>query len=280
MPKLALSLALVLITAACGSSTSEAGSADENVSATSEAPVTTASPVNVDEYCRIAGEAEAASDAFFASSDPTDPDKFEEFINQQLSDFEAAFTVSDPVIQDALSVAGEKLEAASKAAADNDYDFTATATALNALDSERFDQASDAVDAYEAEICGFEPDLASESDRDLPADQEESSSGVDDSTAGPLLITIEDAQMIKTLASSPEGLAMVVEGFTQSLPGLATEDAECFITTMTPEQMVAFSGFGALDPADVDLSDPAFSDIFDILETCDIPITDLLPAAG
>ncbi len=274
MRKLALTItpALVLVASSCGGSTAaetaEVESALESTPTTEATTTTTASPIDVDRYCELAMQSDEKSDVFFAGDGPGDPVQFEAFLVDLDADITEAIRVADASIQSELALVKEEVDILAEIAAEYDYDMVAASPALEAVpDSPEREAAQEVVDAYDENVCGIAADGAEdpgEASGDLPTD-------------GGTTITLQDAEFIKALAETPEGMALVVEGFRAELPNLSVEDAECFVKTATAEQFVGFSTLGGADMANLDLSDPAVQGIFELMEVCEIPPESLLP---
>ncbi len=268
-----LAIAVALFASNCGGSTqaevaSELEAADAATTTSTEAVTTTASPVDVDRYCELTILIETKGDAFFEGDGPGDPAKLEAFFVDIQEDMNEATEVADSVVKDDVILLKEEIAAFVELMEEYDFDLILASSAVDDRPTKpEWDEAQDAVDTYDKEICGFDKD-ADEVEEAEPTDEMESAGG----------ISLEDAEIAVALMETEAGLALVVEGFISEVPGVSVDQAGCFLKSLTAEQFMSFAELG-LSSSGIDPSDPAISEVLVILDTCDIPLSALIPSS-
>ncbi len=267
-----LAIAVAIFASSCGGSTqaevaSELEAADDVATSTTEAiTTTTASPVDVDRYCELAVLIETKGDAFFEGDGPGDPAKLEAFFTNIQEDMSDAIEAADPVIKEDVVLLKEEIAAFVELMEEYDFDLILASSAVDDRPTKpEWDAAQETVDAYDKDTCGL--------DKDADDVEEAESTGEMESAAG---ISLEDAELAVALMETEAGLALVVDGFISEVPGVSVEQAECFLKSLTPEQFMSFAQLG-LSSSEIDIGDPAVSVVLTILDTCDIPLTALIP---
>jgi hypothetical protein len=261
-----LTIALALFAASCGGST-QAEVASE-LEASEVTTTTTALVVDVDRYCELAILNETNGDAFFEGDGPGDPAKLEAFFVDLQGSLAEAIGVADPVVKPDLVLVQEEIDSFVELVEQYDYDLILASSAIDDRPTKpEWEAAQDAVDAYDQEACGL--------DKDRSGSEEAESTGEMESASG---ISLADAEIAITLMETQAGLDLVVEGFLTQAPNLNVEQAECFLKSLTAEQFIRFAEIGQ-SPENIDPSDPALSEVLTILDTCDIPLTALLPSS-
>ena len=242
--------------------------ADAATTTSTEAVTTTASPVDVDRYCELAILIETKGDAFFEGDSPGDPAKLEAFFVDIQEDMDEAVEVADSVVKDDIVLLKEEIAAFVELMEEYEFNFVLATSAVDDRPMKpEWDAAHDAVDLYDKEVCGFDKD-ADEVEEAEPIEPLESAGGV----------SLEDAKLAVALMETEAGLALVVDGFISEVPGVSVEQAECFLKSLTAEQFMSFAELG-LSSNGIDAGDPAISEVLTILDTCDIPLTALIPSS-
>lgn len=266
MRKTALALSLTLLASACGGSSSDSdGEAAADTTTTSEAPATTAaSLVNIDRYCELAIEQNALAEEFFAGDVIGNPTAFEDYFVRMLGAVDEAYEVADPTIKAPLGVMREQVAELDKILASHGYDLIAASEDIDAFDDSEGDAAEEALDAYDERVCGIVDEDEAEPEPAEDALDEPSSVGT---------VTLEDAELAVAVMQTEAGLALVVDGFIEQVPGVTREQAACFLTSLTPQQFVDFSQMSGSGAAD----DESIATTFELMSKCDIPLDAFLP---
>ena len=260
-------LAFILASGGCGNSSGgDQGAAPEplpvvETTTTSEATTTVLiSTVDVDRYCELVTDSDAASVTFFLGDDSSDPEKMREFaISLQASTVEA-FEVADLAIKEDVALLVEEMDDFAVVLYANDYDVIAAFDYLATQpDSPARIAANEAVNAYNEVTCGSQSD---------------------GSTTGEIDIALEEAELIMELLQTPDGFDLVVQNFTQELPDLSIEQSECFVSGLTAKHWIALSSFAGVNREDLDISDTGVQEVLALMGNCDIPLVVMMPDAS
>lgn len=90
-------------------------------------------------------------------------------------------------------------------------------------------------------------------------------------------ISMTDAEQLAAFLATPEGMAMMVAGVQDQWPAVTAEEAECFLSSLTPDLMLVYSSIGDMGDTveEIDFSDPAVVEIVGLVEACGIALSDL-----
>jgi hypothetical protein len=140
-----------------------------STTASTTTPPTTVPEPRFDDWCGLAQAVEAITDGR-DDVDFTDPEAVEEYVEPLAALMEQAIPLAPPEIADAVALSAGNTLTLYDALSANGFDVLTLDLAELGLDDAAADEASEAIEAYNADACGIPPDADDDGDGDDPVD--------------------------------------------------------------------------------------------------------------